>query len=72
MSGEPSACPGGGAGLFPAGGGAGRPTLPRPKQMLMIFREAPVISGPSRPVCWDWAPGTDTSSPPTLTLVSPT
>ena len=35
---------------FPAGGGACRPTLPRPKQMLMIFREAPVISGPSQPV----------------------
>lgn len=39
-------------GPFPAGGGACGSTLPRPKQMLMIFREAPVISGPSQPVLW--------------------
>lgn len=37
-----------GLGLFP-GGGACRPALQWPKQMLMIFREAPVISGPSPP-----------------------
>lgn len=36
---------------FSGGGGLGRPTLLWPKQMLMIFREAPVISGLSQPVC---------------------
>lgn len=36
--------------------------MPGPKQMLMIFREAPVISGPSQPAS-QRCPGTDTSPP---------
>lgn len=62
MVGAPVRSGGGVGGCFRRGGGACGPALPWPKQMLMIFREAPVISGPSQPVL-GLEPGIDTSPP---------